>query len=108
MPANSTLARTFARVVTNVAQRSPVRAQRPLRVARTAQRNRLVTMTSTSSPIAEKSVASEPRWDLEKHFGYASASDTKIDDEMTSIERACEDFKKTFEGKLDAELLEAI
>lgn len=57
----------------------------------------------------EATAATEPRWDLERHFGYGSPTDGKIDEEMKSIETACEAFKKTYEGGLSGgKLLEAI
>ena len=50
----------------------------------------------------------EPRWDLEKHFGYAAPTDGKIDEEMKAVESACEAFKSAYEGRLSTDLLAAI
>lgn len=45
---------------------------------------------------------------MEKHFGYSSTKDEKIDAELASCEAACAAFKAAYEGKLSTTLLEAI
>ena len=65
-----------------------------------------------SKEMSEEEIARQPRWELERHFGYRSANDSKIDEEMDEQERICEEFKQRYEQKLSekdgATLLEAI
>jgi len=63
---------------------------------------------STAATADATVAATEPRWDLEKHFGFASTNDGKIDEAMKDVEKACEAFKSAYEGKLSSELLSAI
>ncbi len=61
--------------------------------------------------MTPEEIASQPRWELERHFEYDSPNDGKIDREMDAIETQCKEFKAKYEGKLSAEnnlLLEAI
>eukprot|EP00547_Thalassionema_nitzschioides_P001343 CAMPEP_0194199932 /NCGR_PEP_ID=MMETSP0156-20130528/756_1 /TAXON_ID=33649 /ORGANISM="Thalassionema nitzschioides, Strain L26-B" /LENGTH=619 /DNA_ID=CAMNT_0038924883 /DNA_START=41 /DNA_END=1900 /DNA_ORIENTATION=+ len=57
-------------------------------------------MASTSTDL--------PRWDLSR-FGFESAFDVKIDEQLEAIKKQSKDFKDSFEGHLvDKSLLEAI
>ena len=62
--------------------------------------------------MTPEEIASQPRWELERHFEYDSPNDGKIDREMDAIETQCKEFKAKYEGKLKAGennlLLEAI
>jgi pepF/M3 family oligoendopeptidase len=64
-----------------------------------------------ATSMTPEEIASQPRWELERHFEYDSPNDGKIDREMDAIETQCKEFKAKYEGKLSAEnnlLLEAI
>ena len=64
------------------------------------------------SGMTPEEIASQPRWELERHFKYESPNDSQIDREMDAIETQCKEFKAKYEGKLSVEngamLLEAI
>ena len=64
------------------------------------------------SGMTPEEIASQPRWELERHFKYESPNDSQIDREMAAIETQCKEFKAKYEGKLSVEngamLLEAI
>ncbi|CAL6420592.1 unnamed protein product [Bathycoccus prasinos] len=65
-----------------------------------------------ATSMTPEEIASQPRWELERHFKYDSPNDGKIDREMDAIETQCKEFKAKYEGKLKAGennlLLEAI
>ena len=63
---------------------------------------------TTNAVAVDAQTTTEPRWDLEKHFGYAGTNDSAIDEAMSAVEKACEGFKATYEGTLDTSLLAAI
>ena len=63
---------------------------------------------TTNAVAVDAQTTTEPRWDLEKHFGYAGTNDSAIDEAMSAVEKACEGFKAMYEGTLDTSLLAAI
>jgi oligoendopeptidase F len=68
-------------------------------------------MSATSAAVAAAPSATEtkePRWDLEKHFGFTGANDSSIDATMDALEESMKLFKTEYEGRLSEALLEAI
>ena len=94
-------ARTFARAVP--ALRSSSASAR--RAVKTSVRTMAV---STEQPVTAETKASEPRWDLERHFGYDSTMSSTIDKELDAIEEQCKALKSNFEGQMGTKLLAAI
>ena len=62
------------------------------------------TMAVSTSDTAEATAAAkeipEPRWDLERHFGYDSPNSKSIDAELDAIEAQCKELKAKYEGNM--------
>mmetsp|Transcript_24878 Transcript_24878/g.34288 ORF Transcript_24878/g.34288 Transcript_24878/m.34288 type:complete len:677 (-) Transcript_24878:260-2290(-) len=63
---------------------------------------------ATEAPLEEPEAEELPRWDLERHFGFKDPYDQAIDDEMVKIQKDCQDFQSSFDGKLSTSLLPAV
>lgn len=57
---------------------------------------------------AEELVEELPRWDLGRHFPYATLFDGKLDEDMAGLEAKAAEFKQTYEGKLSESLGDAL
>ena len=53
-------------------------------------------------------LATLPRWNLNKHFGFAGPFDDKIDAALAEAERSAKDFCNDFKGKLGEHLEDAL